>query len=323
MIICVFFWFFHLIFSLISTVATSKSVQTSCVCLFSTFLLSLSSRPLCQGRVGGLSFHSPLDLQCNWEEQRSPLTAGTQWVLPSLWLSVSHPLLDATSQMQNQKHIFKELSYFWYLSNAETWLCTPPDQQTDEMTHREPTTVMCSIQVYILRVDGLHPPLSWALFSVTKGGSFQQNSSNKHTVYYLPSTKQQLDLSLVKIMEIFFPELVETRTDLKGGQILDPNDWECCSVSTGCVKTTVWLFLADIVVYTLSHCPFSSLCLCPLADFHQRGPVYHQPPLPPRTWRWLADPQDDLCTARRAAIKLQTRATPQHHQNVGRGRAPE
>ncbi|XP_067363440.1 ras and Rab interactor 2 isoform X1 [Channa argus] len=27
------------------------------------------------------------------------------------------------------------------------WLCTPPDQQTDEMTHREPSIVMCSIQL--------------------------------------------------------------------------------------------------------------------------------------------------------------------------------
>lgn len=29
----------------------------------------------------------------------------------------------------------------------ETWLCSPPDQQTDEMTQREPCNVMCSIQL--------------------------------------------------------------------------------------------------------------------------------------------------------------------------------
>lgn len=29
----------------------------------------------------------------------------------------------------------------------ETWLSTPPDQQTDEMTQREPSSVMCSIQL--------------------------------------------------------------------------------------------------------------------------------------------------------------------------------
>ncbi|KAM9359211.1 ras and Rab interactor 2 [Symphorus nematophorus] len=29
----------------------------------------------------------------------------------------------------------------------KTWLHTPPDQQTDEMTHREPSNVMCSIQL--------------------------------------------------------------------------------------------------------------------------------------------------------------------------------
>ncbi|KAM7399699.1 hypothetical protein PAMP_018947 [Pampus punctatissimus] len=29
----------------------------------------------------------------------------------------------------------------------KTWLCPPPNQQTDEMTHREPSTVMCSIQL--------------------------------------------------------------------------------------------------------------------------------------------------------------------------------
>ncbi|XP_051253300.1 ras and Rab interactor 2 isoform X2 [Dicentrarchus labrax] len=28
-----------------------------------------------------------------------------------------------------------------------TWLCTPPDQQTDDMAHREPSNVMCSIQL--------------------------------------------------------------------------------------------------------------------------------------------------------------------------------
>lgn len=35
----------------------------------------------------------------------------------------------------------------FYFSDTEAWLDTPPDQQTDEMTHRELSTMMCSIQV--------------------------------------------------------------------------------------------------------------------------------------------------------------------------------
>lgn len=43
---------------------------------------------------------------------------------------------------------------FPVLSVAETWLCASPDRQTDEMTHREVSDVMCSIQVYTLSLSG-------------------------------------------------------------------------------------------------------------------------------------------------------------------------
>ncbi|XP_026223947.1 ras and Rab interactor 2 isoform X3 [Anabas testudineus] len=41
----------------------------------------------------------------------------------------------------------KNRNHLSQLEPTETWLRTPPEQQTDEMTHKEPSTVMCSIQL--------------------------------------------------------------------------------------------------------------------------------------------------------------------------------
>lgn len=50
-------------------------------------------------------------------------------------------------QKQKQKHISLKNYKTPFFSDTEAWLDTPPDQQTDEMTHKELSNVMCSIQV--------------------------------------------------------------------------------------------------------------------------------------------------------------------------------
>lgn len=81
------------VWALTETVAFSKSVQTSRLSLFLTYLFHQSFFPLRQGCVGCLSFHSSLDLQCNREEQKSSLSTWTQWVPSSLCFSVSYCLI--------------------------------------------------------------------------------------------------------------------------------------------------------------------------------------------------------------------------------------
>lgn len=49
---------------------TVTAQSKSALWLFTIFILSLSSPPVCQGCAACLSFYSPLDLQCNREKQR-------------------------------------------------------------------------------------------------------------------------------------------------------------------------------------------------------------------------------------------------------------
>lgn len=46
-----------------------------------------------------------------------------------------------------EAYLANELFNSFFFSDPEAWLDTPPGQQTDEMTHRELSNMMCSIQV--------------------------------------------------------------------------------------------------------------------------------------------------------------------------------
>lgn len=74
--------------------------------------------------------------------QLEPSASGPSWAF------AFHNLQQNNTKPQINTLCWGALSAnFTDFSIAETWLSTPPDQQTDEMSHREPSSMMCSIQV--------------------------------------------------------------------------------------------------------------------------------------------------------------------------------
>lgn len=127
------------------TVDVVKDCSNPCLtksCLF----ISWISLPLCFRDVLDVCLHIPrwiysvTDTKKERLSQLEPSASGPSWAF------AFHNL-----QQNNTKLCWGALSAnFTDISVAETWLSTPPDQQTDQMSQREPSSMMCSIQVCCL-----------------------------------------------------------------------------------------------------------------------------------------------------------------------------